>query len=295
MLAQILIASGAALLGLLGTIHIIATFFTNKLDPREPATIAAMKATGLVLGGRTSLWNAWVGLNAILGLFLLLFAATYLLLAVRHMSLLRDSPTLAWLPVAGGVAYLAIALRFGGPIIEFAVATACFLVVALALGSSTLSQNAHKSTGYQEGQMLNKEQESGKTILAIFRAIEERDAAQFRALLQPDIEIHWPRSLPYGGTFRGVEPQPRGWGATWQPLQPTETERKMDARVIAAQGDDVVVLWHQRGRSAAGESIDDEVLGLYSFRDGKLARAQMFYFDTVPVANFLAKAQPAQQ
>jgi len=41
MLAQVLIASGAALLSLLGTIHIIAMFFTNKLDPREPATIAA--------------------------------------------------------------------------------------------------------------------------------------------------------------------------------------------------------------------------------------------------------------
>ena len=68
----------------------------------------------------------------------------------------------------------------------------------------------------------------------------------------------------------------------------------MDARVIAAQGDDVVVLWHQRGRSAIGESIDEEVLGLYRLRDGKLARAQMFYFDTVPVANFLAKVQPAQ-
>ena len=57
----------------------------------------------------------------------------------------------------------------------------------------------------------------------------------------------------------------------------------------------LVVLWHQRGRSTAGESIDEEVLGLYRFRDGKLARAQMFYFDTVPVANFLAKAQAAQQ
>jgi ketosteroid isomerase-like protein len=294
MLAQILIASAAALLGMLGTIHIIATFFTNKLDPREPATIAAMKATGLVLGGRTSLWNAWVGLNAILGLFLLLFAATYLLLAARHMSLLRDSPTLAWLPVAGGAAYLAIALRFGGPIMEFAVATACFLVAALALGSGTLWHNPHQSTGHEVGQTLSQEQENGKTILAIFRAIEERDAAQFRALLQPDFEIHWPRSLPYGGTFRGVEPQPRGWGAIWQPLQPTESERKMDAQVIAAQGDDVVVLWHQRGRCAAGQSIDEEVLGLYRFRDGKLARAQMFYFDTVPVANFLA-AQPAQR
>ena len=295
MLAHILIASGAALLSLLGAIHIIATFFTNKLDPREPTTIAAMKATGLVLGGGTSLWNAWVGLNAILGLFLLLFGGTYLLLGTRHMSLLRDSPTLAWLPVVGGAAYLPIALRFGGPIIEFAVPTACFLVAALVLGSGTLSHNPHKSTGYQERQVLSKDQENSKTILAIFRAIEERDAAQFRALLQPDFEIHWPRSLPYGGTFRGAEPQPRGWGATWQPLQPTESERKMDARVIAAQGDDVVVLWHQRGRSAPGESIDEEVLGLYRFRDGKLVRAQMFYFDTVPVANFLAKVQPVQQ
>ena len=139
--------------------------------------------------------------------------------------------------------------------------------------------------------MLSKEQENSKTILAVFRAIEERDAEQFRALLQPDFEIHWPRSLPYGGSVRGVDPQPGGWGATWQPLQPTEAEKRMDAKVIAAQDDDVVVLWHQRGRTALGDSINEEVLGLYRFRDGKLARAQMFYFDTMPVANFLAKPQ----
>ena len=141
--------------------------------------------------------------------------------------------------------------------------------------------------------MLSKEQENSKTILAVFGA-KDRDAAQFRALLQPDFEIHWPRSLPYGGTFRGVEPQPQGWGATWQLLQLTETERQMDPQVVAAHGDDVVVLWHQRGCSRGGESIDEEVLGFYRFRDGKLVRAQMFYFDTVPVANFLAKAQAAQ-
>ena len=139
--------------------------------------------------------------------------------------------------------------------------------------------------------MHGKEQENSKAILAIFHAIEERDAAQFRVLVQPDFEICWPRSLPYGGTFRGVDPQPQSWGAVWQPLQPTETERRMDPHVIAAHDDDVVVLWRQRGRNGDGQSIDEEVIGLYHFREGKLARAQMFYFDTVPLVQFLAKAQ----
>jgi len=65
----------------------------------------------------------------------------------------------------------------------------------------------------------------------------------------------------------------------------------MDAQVVAASGDDVVVRWHQRGRAVDGESVDEEVLGLYHFREGKLARAQMFYFDTAPVALFLTKAK----
>jgi hypothetical protein len=37
------------------------------------------------------------------------------------------------------------------------------------------------------------------------------------------------------------------------------------------------VLWHQRGRDHAGRSLDTPVLGLYQVRDGRLARAQMFY------------------
>ena len=102
MLAQILIAFGAALWSLLGAIHIIYTLFTNKLAPRDAATTAAMKATSPVLTRRTNLWNGWIGFNAGFGLGLLLFGTTYLSLAAGHMSWLRESPILTWLPVVGG-------------------------------------------------------------------------------------------------------------------------------------------------------------------------------------------------
>lgn len=138
--------------------------------------------------------------------------------------------------------------------------------------------------------MSKAERNNATTILKIFRAIEERDTTKQQDLFQPDFEIRWPSSLPYGGTFRGLARRPNDWNATWDPLQATAAERSMDARVIATRGDDVVVLWHQRGHNSAGDTFDGEVLGLYNLREGKLARAQMFYFDTEAVSRFLTKS-----
>lgn len=166
--------------------------------------------------------------------------------------------------------------------------------IALAIGISTglaVSQVSMRTRHAEKDAPSTGEQRNVKTILTIFRAIEQRDNTRTAELLQPDFEIHWPLSLPYGGTFRGLERRPGGWSATWEPLQPTAAEKTMDARVIAAHNDDVVVLWHQRGLSPKGTRFDGEVLGHYTFRSGKLARAQMFYFDTASVAKFLAEAQ----
>jgi uncharacterized protein len=131
-------------------------------------------------------------------------------------------------------------------------------------------------------------------VLQAFRAVERRDLQALEALYHPEIEFHWPPSLPYGGSARGREvfqPKRPTWGETWDPLQPTERERMMDPRVVAASGDEVVVLWRQKGVDCTGERFDGPALGLYRVRDGKFARAQMFYFDTVAVVNFLAQAQ----
>lgn len=119
-------------------------------------------------------------------------------------------------------------------------------------------------------------------MLTLFNAVEQHNEQQQLELYQPTVEFHWPPSL-YGGSRPG-------WDETWLALQPTARERRMDPRVVAASDDEVAVLYHQRGVSPTGEHFDSEVLGLYQLRGGKLARAQMFYFDTAAVASFLARA-----
>jgi ketosteroid isomerase-like protein len=135
---------------------------------------------------------------------------------------------------------------------------------------------------------------SARVVLEVFAAIEQRDAARFLALTHPGFAICWPPSLPWNDGIPGrPDPQAhkvRSWLEVWTPLQPTAAERQMDPEVIAADGDRVVVRWHQRGRSPTGQSFDGQVLGLYEVRQERLARAQMFYFDPDAVKRFLADA-----
>ena len=127
--------------------------------------------------------------------------------------------------------------------------------------------------------------ENTEVMRGIFSAIEHRDSQRLLDLCQPDVAFLWPPALPYAGGERGA------WAQTWMPLQPTDAEQRMDPRVVAASEDEVVILWQQRGVSPAGDRFAGPVLGLYRLRDGKLARAQMFYFDTVGLVDFLTKAE----
>jgi uncharacterized protein len=143
----------------------------------------------------------------------------------------------------------------------------------------------------KESLMSRTEHANTRVIREIFSAIERRDPQRLVELCHPDVEFHWPPVLPYGGTSRGLKTEPPSWGHTWIPLQPTDAERRMDPRIVAASDDEVIVLWRQRGVSPGGDRLDSQVLALYEVRDGKLARAQMFYFDPTAVVDFLAIAE----
>jgi ketosteroid isomerase-like protein len=144
---------------------------------------------------------------------------------------------------------------------------------------------------------------NAEVVLAVFRAVEERDREGLFALYHEEVEFHEPPSLPYGGSFRGkaalkeqLETAPeKTWLGTWGPLQPTAAERRMDQRVVASAGDEVTVVYTQRALSPDGERFESPVLGLYEVRDDKFARAQMFHYDTAAILEFLGRAAESKQ
>jgi ketosteroid isomerase-like protein len=139
-------------------------------------------------------------------------------------------------------------------------------------------------------------QENVEAVRRLFRAVEERDGGAYVAAGHPEVEIHEPASLPYGGEYHGLEGLRRhaaGWVQTWAPLQPGN-ERKLEAAFIDA-GDHVVARWRLRARVPDGdETLDMPMVGIYELSDGKLVGAQMFYSDTAAVLRFLKGAKQSR-
>jgi len=129
-------------------------------------------------------------------------------------------------------------------------------------------------------------------VVQVFGSAEERTPQLAAEAYHDDLEFRWPQPLPHAGSRHGlkasVERRP-GWAQTRDRVQ-SEPDRGPGARVVAPSDDEVVVRWHQRGRDRAGRELDTPVLGPYQVRDGTLARPQMFHFDPLAAAGFLAQA-----
>ena len=131
-------------------------------------------------------------------------------------------------------------------------------------------------------------------VLEVLRAIEERCQDRVAELYHPEIEFHWPPGLPYSGVYQGesVATMRERFASTWLPLQPDEETRRMHGRVVAT-GDDgrVVANYVWKGKDATGRRFETETLADYLVRDGRLARAQMFYYDLPGLIAFLDRAR----
>ena len=103
-LPGLLIAGSAFVMLVLGTAHLVFTFFGPKLLPRDPALIEHMKQVSPVLTRETTIWRAWIGFNATHSYSAMLFGLVWGYLGLCWPELLFGS---AFFSILGLVTLLA--------------------------------------------------------------------------------------------------------------------------------------------------------------------------------------------
>jgi hypothetical protein len=124
------IAASAAIILLLGLVHLVYTFRGPNLHPRDPDLTARMMDVSPVITPETTMWRAWVGFNATHSFGLILFGALYGYLAIRHSTLLFQSWFLLALGFALLLGYVVVAKLyfFSTPFRGVVVAAALYLL-----------------------------------------------------------------------------------------------------------------------------------------------------------------------
>src|SRR5215470_15355719 len=85
------IAASAAVILVLGLVHLLYTFRGTRLHPRDPDLTAKMMAVSPFISRETTMWRAWVGFNASHSFCLILVGALYGYLAICHSAFLFHS------------------------------------------------------------------------------------------------------------------------------------------------------------------------------------------------------------
>jgi hypothetical protein len=102
MLGPVMIAASAAVLLLLGLIHLLYTFRGSHFDPRDPDLKARLMTVSPVISRETTMWRAWIGFNASHSYGAILFGAVYGYLPAWHGAFLFQS----WFLLAIGLLFL---------------------------------------------------------------------------------------------------------------------------------------------------------------------------------------------
>ncbi|MDJ0709463.1 MAG: hypothetical protein QNJ14_03685 [Woeseiaceae bacterium] len=124
----VLLTAGSAIIGVLGLIHILYTFRTDKFEPRDRDLGRRLRDVHPVLTAETTMWKAWIGFNASHSVGAMLFAAFYGYLALFRLDFLLSSPFLIALSLIALASYvlLARAYWFRTPLAGITIATALF-------------------------------------------------------------------------------------------------------------------------------------------------------------------------
>jgi hypothetical protein len=119
---------------ILGTLHLLYTFFTNKFSSRNKMLEEEMKTSFPVLTKATTMWKAWIGFNAshssgaiFIGLINLFIAVQYAEILQNRVFLLGNIVTVLF------YLWLGKKFWFRTPFTGILIAACCFITAALVI------------------------------------------------------------------------------------------------------------------------------------------------------------------
>jgi hypothetical protein len=131
-LAPSLIAGSAAIITVLGLLHLLYTFYGPMLLPRDRDLKARMEEVP-VITRETTMWKAWVGFNASHSYGAILFGAVYGYLSLVHGAFLFQSTFLLSLGLLllGAYAFLGKRYWFSVPFRGILLATVLYVIALI--------------------------------------------------------------------------------------------------------------------------------------------------------------------
>lgn len=129
-IAPLLVVASAAIVLLLGLLHLLYTFSGPKLLPRDRELQTRMQKVSPVITRQTTMWKTWIGFNASHSCALLLFGTVYCYLALAHSDFLFQSVFLLSVGMVFLLAYIILAKRyfFSRPLVGVLLATVLYVL-----------------------------------------------------------------------------------------------------------------------------------------------------------------------
>jgi hypothetical protein len=110
--ASSLTAASAAIILLLGLIHLLYTFRGKKLHPRDAQLEQRLREVSPIITRETTMWNAWVGFNASHSFGAILFGLIYGYLSFAHDAFLFRAPFLLVVGLLLLIGYVFLGKRY---------------------------------------------------------------------------------------------------------------------------------------------------------------------------------------
>jgi ketosteroid isomerase-like protein len=111
------------------------------------------------------------------------------------------------------------------------------------------------------------------TVRSFYEAVDRRDIASAFSVLDPDVEWVAPASLPYGGTYSGIDAVANQYFGGF--LSHVDDDFTLSADDMTVAGDTVVVRGRLSGHGrVSGRPFDVRQVGVWHLRDGRVTRME---------------------